>query len=574
MKNNSNENILSNIAAPEGLEAELFEKCKSRKHARDVAIRNLGILSVLLISALGIFGRLGLRWIEKSKVSADTQMADGVHTQMLTSMMDPQVVNSNGGMNPAEFNTEEYDAIEESGYASVAQSPLSTFSADVDTASYSNVRRMINEGYQPENIPDGAVRAEEMINYFHYSYNGPKDGEPFGVNSVIAECPWNKEHLLLHLGLQTESIDFSQAGDSNIVFLIDVSGSMAADNKLPLLQKSFGLLVDELGEKDRVSIVTYANGTQMVIDGVPGNEKQKIMDALNGLCAGGGTNGGAALEMAYQLAEKNFLDNGNNRVILASDGDWNVGITSQSEMSDLIKKEKETGIYLSVLGFGMGNYSDSRMQTLADDGNGNYAYIDTLNEAKKVLVEELGANMITVADDVKLQVEFNPAYVAEYRLIGYENRRLNTEDFVDDTKDAGEVGAGHSVTVLYELVPAGEEMAETSLRYQTTALTESALNSDEWLTLAVRYKEPGESVSKLLEYPIGAKHLSDGSGNDFRFSAAVAEFAMLLTDSEYKGDASYEHVVDTLNDLNLNDEYREEFKELVEKVAIGGNGEW
>ena len=566
MKNNSNENILSNIAAPEGLEAELFEKCKSRKHARNVAIRNLGILSVLLISALGIFGRLGLRWIEKSKVSADTQANDSVHTGILTAMMDPQVVNSNGGMNPAEFNTEEYDAIEESGFASVAQSPLSTFSADVDTASYSNVRRMINEGYQPENIPDGAVRAEEMINYFHYSYNGPKDGEPFGVNSVIADCPWNKEHLLLHLGLQTESIDFSQAGDSNIVFLIDVSGSMADDNKLPLLQKSFGLLVDELGEKDRVSIVTYANGTQMVIDGVPGNEKQKIMDALNGLCAGGGTNGGAALEMAYQLAEKNFLDNGNNRVILASDGDWNVGITSQSEMSDLIKKEKETGIYLSVLGFGMGNYSDSRMQTLADDGNGNYAYIDTLNEAKKVLVEELGANMITVADDVKLQVEFNPAYVAEYRLIGYENRRLNTEDFVDDTKDAGEVGAGHSVTVLYEIVPATEENdSSKSLKYQKSTLTKEALNSNEWLTLSIRYKEPDENKSKLVEYNIGSKNYTKKPSEDFLFCASVAEYALILRKSLYVGTGSFDHIAKTLNKLNLNDEYKMEFAELVER---------
>jgi Ca-activated chloride channel family protein len=466
-----------------------------------------------------------------------------------------------------DFNTEEYDAIEESGFASVSKSPLSTFGADVDTASYSNVRRMINEGYRPENIPDGAVRTEEMVNYFSYSYNGPENGEPFGVNATIADCPWNEEHLLLHLGLQTEELDFSQAGDSNIVFLIDISGSMDSPNKLPLLQQAFGLLVNELGQKDRVSIVTYASGNAIVMDGVSGDNKQKIMDELNGLQAGGGTNGGSALEMAYQVAEKNFIENGNNRVILASDGDWNVGITSQSEMSDLIKEKKESGIYLSVLGFGMGNYSDSRMQTLADDGNGNYAYIDSLREAKKVLVEELGANMVTVADDVKLQIEFNPVYVSEYRLIGYENRRLNTEDFEDDTKDAGEVGAGHSVTVLYELVPAGEETEESDLKYQTASLTEDALNSNEWLTLAIRSKDPGEADSKLLEYPIGADCLSDGSDDDFRFSAAVAEFSMLLKDSEYKGDASYEHVLETLEDIQLGDEYREEFRDLVKTVA-------
>ncbi len=474
-----------------------------------------------------------------------------------------------------EFNTEEYDAVKESGFASVIKSPLSTFGADVDTASYANIRRMISNGYKPEDIPDGAVRAEEMINYFSYSYNGPKDGEPFGVNAVIAKCPWNEDNLLLHLGLQTQAIDFSDAGDSNIVFLIDVSGSMSDQNKLPLLQQAFGLLVDELGAKDRVSIVTYASGNRIVIDGVPGNEKETIMDALNGLKAGGSTNGGSAIQMAYELAEDNFIANGNNRVILASDGDWNVGITSQSEMSELIKKEKESGIYLSVLGFGMGNYSDSRMQTLADDGNGNYAYIDSLREAKKVLVEELGANMVAVADDVKLQIEFNPTYVSEYRLIGYENRRLNAEDFEDDTKDAGEIGAGHSVTVLYELVPAGEETEESDLKYQESALTDLAQNSNEWLTLAIRYKNPGEDESRLLEYPIGADCLSDDPNNDYLFSAAVAEFSMLLSDSSYKGSASYEHVLETLSDIRLNDEYREEFKDLV-AMAYGNanNTQW
>lgn len=468
----------------------------------------------------------------------------------------------------AEFNTEEYDSINEAGFASVQTSPLSTFSADVDTASYSNLRRMIESGYYASDIPAGAVRTEEMLNYFSYTYNGPKDGEPFGVNAKISACPWNKEHLLLHLGLATEAIDLSDAPDSNIVFLIDVSGSMYDDNKLPLLQRSFCLMVDQLGEKDKVSIVTYASGNDIIIDGVPCSDKEKIKDALNGLSAGGSTNGGEALKMAYDLAEKNFIKGGNNRVILASDGDWNVGISSQSAMSELIQEEKKGGVYLSVLGFGMGNYSDSRMQTLADDGNGNYAYIDNIKEANKVLVEELGANMVTVADDVKLQIEFNPAYVSEYRLLGYENRRLNAEDFEDDTKDAGEIGAGHSVTALYELVPAGaDDDASSGLRYQSSALTEEAMNSGEWLTLSIRYKKPGEDSSNLLEYPIGGDRYTENTGDDFRFAAAVAEFSLLLRDSQYKGDASYGHILSELDSIRLSDEYRLEFRELVSTMA-------
>lgn len=471
-----------------------------------------------------------------------------------------------------EFNTEEYDAIKENGFASVVKSPLSTFGADVDTASYSNVRRLINMGYTPDEIPNGAVRTEEMVNYFSYSYNGPEDGEPFGVNAMISQCPWNEDNLLLHLGLQTEAVDFSQAGDSNIVFLIDVSGSMSDENKLPLLQQAFALLVDELGEKDCVSIVTYASGEKTVIDGVSCDHKQQILSALNNLKAGGGTNGSSAIEMAYDLAQKHFIDNGNNRVILASDGDWNIGATSASELNELISQKKESGVYLSVLGFGMGNYSDTRMETLADYGNGNYAYIDSLREAKKVLVEELGANMLTVAEDVKLQVEFNPVYVSEYRLLGYENRRLNTEDFEDDTKDAGEVGAGHSVTVLYELVPAKEEAEESDLKYQESTVTEDAKNSNEWLTLAVRYKKPGESTSQLLEYPIGGDRLTDTPNDDYRFSAAVAEFSLLLRNSDYKGNASYEHVLNTLSNIKLSDEYREEFRDMV-MTAVNNSGD-
>ena len=465
------------------------------------------------------------------------------------------------------FNTEEYSSVEENSFASVSMTPLSTFAADVDTASYANLRRMIHDGYYPEDIPSGAVRVEEMINYFSYHYNGPKKGEPFGVNAVIGNCPWNEDTKLLMLGLQTEAIDFSEAGDSNIVFLIDVSGSMYDDNKLPLLKQAFGLLIDNLGEKDRVSIVTYASSNDVVLKGVPGCEKDKIMEALNSLEAGGSTNGGEGLITAYELAEEYFIKGGNNRVILATDGDLNVGITSESALHDLITEKKESGVFLSVLGFGMGNDSDTNMETLADAGNGNYAYIDSLPEAKKVLVEELGATMVTVAKDVKLQVEFNPAVVYEYRLIGYENRKMAAEDFADDTKDAGEIGAGHSVTALYELVLADEKQDEnTGLRYQSSSLTEKALHSDEWLTLSIRYKEPEEDKSKLLEYPIGTKNYTENPNEDFIFAADVAQFAMLLKDSQFKGDSSYRSIMNSLDELEEMDEYREEFEELVEDM--------
>ena len=465
-----------------------------------------------------------------------------------------------------QMNTEEYSKIVENIFKDVATSPLSTFSADVDTASYSNLRRMINMGYSVDQIPEGAVRAEEMINYFHYDYKGPEGDDPFGINAQISDCPWNKEHKLLHLGLQTEAIDFSETPDSNIVFLVDVSGSMSDDNKLPLVKESFNLLVDNLTEKDTVSIVTYASGVNVVLDSANGNDKDKIRQAINGLRAGGGTNGAGGIEEAYKIAEKNFIEDGNNRVIIASDGDFNIGKTSQSDLSSQIKENAKKGVYLSVLGFGMYNYSDTRMETLADDGNGNYAYIDTLHEAKKVLVSELSANMLTVAKDVKLQVEFNPKYVAEYRLIGYENRSLNNEDFNDDKKDAGEIGAGHSVTVLYEIVPATEEIdSAIDLKYQDNKLTDEALNSNDWLTLSIRYKEPDEDESKLLEYQIGADYYTDKPSDDFIFSAAVAEYAMLLRKSDFIADGSFAHIVEELNTIPLNDEYRREFATLVDK---------
>ena len=465
-----------------------------------------------------------------------------------------------------EFNTEEYSAIQENTFYDVSANPLSTFAADVDTASYANVRRLINSGYTLENIPEGSVRAEEMINYFTYDYKGPEGDEPFGVNAEISTCPWNEDHVLLQLGLKAEDIDFSEAPPSNIVFLIDVSGSMNSQNKLPLLKSSFIMLLDNLRDEDTVSIVTYASGVRTVLDGVKVSEKQTIVDALDNLSAGGSTNGEGGIDAAYELAEKNFIKKGNNRVILASDGDFNVGQTSDSELSKLIKKKAKKGIFLSVLGFGMGNYSDTRMETLADDGNGNYAYIDTINEAKKVLVNELGSTMFTVAKDVKLQVEFNPVYVSEYRLVGYENRVMAAKDFDDDTKDGGEIGAGHTVTVLYEIVPAGKGSGDSDLRYQTGTLTEEALESNEWLTLSVRYKAPDSDTSDCLNYYIGADNYTDAPSDDFKFAACVAEFAMVLRNSEFLADGSAEHIVETLGTLRLDDEYKREFATLADKI--------
>ena len=468
-----------------------------------------------------------------------------------------------------DYNTAEYNDFEENIFKDVSVSPLSTFSADVDTASYSNVRRMLrNNFYNENNIPKGSIRAEEMINYFSYDYEGPAEDEPFGVNAEISECPWNKDHKLLRLGLQTEAEDYSESPDANIVLLIDVSGSMAPYDRLPLAVQSFELMLDNLSKKDRVSIVTYASGTEVVLKGEKGSNKEKIKEALESLKAGGSTFGEGGIEEAYALAEKYYIRNGNNRVILASDGDFNVGRTSVSEMSEIIEKKREKGIYLSVLGFGGYNYSDAIMETLADKGNGNYAYIDSINEAQKVLVDEFCATMVTVAKDVKFQVEFNPAFISEYRLIGYENRAMSIEDFENDKKDAGEIGAGHSVTVLYEIVPADENSkTQSGLKYQTSTLTKEALESDEWLTLSVRYKEPEGFISKLLEYNIGSSSYTDNPSDDFLFCASVAEYAMLLRKSEYIGDGSWDHVSKTLSKINLNDEYKEDFYETVKEIA-------
>ena len=475
-------------------------------------------------------------------------------------------------------NSEEYSEWEEKGYSSVMKEPVSTFSADVDTASYSNLRRLIREGYSIDELPENAVRIEEMLNYFTYDYKEPEGSEPFGVTAKIGKCPWNEDAELVMLGLKTEDIDYEDAPASNLVFLLDVSGSMYADDKLPLLQEAFCLLADNLTEKDRVSIVTYAGDDTVVLEGVSGDKTRTIKKALMGLEAGGGTHGSKGIETAYALAEDNFIMGGNNRVILATDGDLNIGLTSEEELEELITEKKESGIFLSVLGFGTGNIKDNKMETLADKGNGNYAYIDSLREANKVLVEEMSATLLTICKDVKLQVEFNPAVVSEYRLIGYENRALNKEDFDDDTKDAGEIGAGHSVTALYEVI-LKEPLSGLSdedindLKYsdeyrkeQGKDSLENSATEKEWFTLSIRYKKPAEEESSLLAYPIGFENYMENPDDDFRFAGAVAEFGLLASHSENPEDASVKNVKKILKSIDLDDEYKEEFLELVKEV--------
>ena len=475
-------------------------------------------------------------------------------------------------------NSEEYSEWEEKGYSSVMKEPVSTFSADVDTASYSNLRRLIREGYSIDELPENAVRIEEMLNYFTYDYKEPEGSEPFGVTAKIGKCPWNEDAELVMLGLKTEDIDYEDAPASNLVFLLDVSGSMYADDKLPLLQEAFCLLADNLTEKDRVSIVTYAGDDTVVLEGVSGDKTRTIKKALMGLEAGGGTHGSKGIETAYALAEDNFIKGGNNRVILATDGDLNIGLTSEEELEELITEKKESGIFLSVLGFGTGNIKDNKMETLADKGNGNYAYIDSLREANKVLVEEMSATLLTICKDVKLQVEFNPAVVSEYRLIGYENRALNKEDFDDDTKDAGEIGAGHSVTALYKVI-LKEPLSGLSdedindLKYsdeyrkeQGKDSLENSATEKEWFTLSIRYKKPAEEESSLLAYPIGFENYMENPDDDFRFAGAVAEFGLLASHSENPEDASVKNVKKILKSIDLDDEYKEEFLELVKEV--------
>lgn len=468
------------------------------------------------------------------------------------------------------FNTEDYDNIVENNFLAVQQNPLSTFSIDVDEASYSNVRRYINEGALP---PAGAVRIEEMINYFDYDYAGPSNDDPFAVYSELAACPWNTKHQLIHIGLKGKEIPTDNLPASNIVFLVDVSGSMNEANKLPLVQQSLKLLTEQLREKDKVAIVVYAGNAGLVLPSTSGSNKTKIKEAINGLQAGGSTAGGEGIQLAYKIARENFIAGGNNRIILATDGDFNVGISSDDELVRLVEKERSSGVFLSVLGFGMGNYKDNKMQQLADKGNGNHSYIDNINEAKKVLVNEFGSTLFAIAKDVKIQVEFNPAKVQAYRLIGYENRLLAAEDFNDDAKDAGELGSGHTVTALYEIIPVGvkDEFIRSidSLKYSSNEKRNSN-NSDEVMTVKLRYKEPEGNASKLLVHTTKDVQLPiEKTSDNFRFSAAVAEFGLLLRNSAFKQGSQYSQVTALASSAKGKDAngYREEFVQLVQSVS-------
>jgi Ca-activated chloride channel family protein len=470
-----------------------------------------------------------------------------------------------------EFNTEAYNHIEENPFLDVTRAPLSTFSIDVDTASYSNMRRFLNEGHLP---PKDAVRIEELINYFNYDYPQPVGDAPFSVTTEVAQCPWNSAHRLVHIGLQGRRLDRAQMPAANLVFLVDVSGSMEEPNKLPLVKSSLGMLAEQLTARDRVAIVVYAGNSGLVLPATSGDRKGEILAALNQLEAGGSTNGGAGIQLAYKIAQENFIKGGINRVILATDGDFNVGTTSEGELVRLIEEKRQSGVFLSVLGFGTGNVKDATMEQLADKGNGNYAYIDTAAEARKVLGEQLGGTLATIAKDVKLQLEFNPAKAAAYRLIGYENRLLRDEDFNDDTKDAGDMGAGHTVTALYEVVPAGqtwENPGVDPLKYQEPLHTSARAQSDELLTIKLRYKQPDADVSRLLSVGI-----ADGGGawqqasNNFKFSAAVAAFGLVLRDSKYKGAANFDNVAALARQATGQDPqgYRTEFVKLVETAHL------
>lgn len=472
------------------------------------------------------------------------------------------------GLPYAPANTEEYKSIEENGFKEADKTPLSTFSIDVDAASYSNMRRFINKGELP---PADAIRTEELINYFSYNYAQPTGNDPVKITTEVGNCPWNAQHRLVRIGLKAKEIPTESLPASNLVFLIDVSGSMYGAERLELVKSSLKLLVNNLRDKDKVAIVVYAGAAGEKLASTPGSDKQKIREAIDELEAGGSTAGGAGIKLAYKIAKKNLIVHGNNRIILCSDGDFNVGVSSEQELEKLIENERKAGVYLTILGYGMGNYKDSKMQTLAQKGNGNHAYIDNLQEANRVLVNEFGATLHTVAKDVKLQVEFNPSQVQAYRLIGYESRLLNDEDFNNDAKDAGEMGAGHTVTAFYEVIPVGVKSdfagKVDDLKYQKRQPSTPRTDSGELLTVKLRYKAPDSDVSKKIELS-----LTDSKNNhvssDFRFAAAVAMMGQLLHNSDFKADATYNKVIALAKTALDNDEkgYRREFVRLAETV--------
>jgi Ca-activated chloride channel family protein len=471
---------------------------------------------------------------------------------------------------PGKWNRESYNALQENGFINANNDPLSTFSIDVDTASYSNIRRFINQGSLP---PAGAVRIEEMINYFSYSYPQPQGKHPFSVTTELGPCPWNNGHKLVRIGLKAKDIDKKDLPPSNLVFLIDVSGSMSAPDKLPLLKKSIKMLVQQLDKNDRVSMVVYAGSDRVVLEPTSGDKRKQIFDAIDALGPGGSTHASKGILTAYKLAEQVKMPGGNNRVILASDGDFNVGVTSRGELLKLIENKRKSGIYLTVLGLGMGNYHDDTMELLADAGNGNYSYIDNLLEAKKVMVKEMSGTLFSLADDVKIQVEFNPAIVGAYRLIGYENRVLADEDFNNDTKDAGEIGVGHTVTALYEIIPsdASDVPRIDPLKYQRVTAIKKAGATDELMTVKLRYKPANRSTSQLISTVVHNRKIQLAStSDDFRFASAVAGYGMVLKDSPFRKNFDFDDILTLARGARGNDDqgYRAEFIRLVETSQL------
>ncbi|WP_375563330.1 von Willebrand factor type A domain-containing protein [Bernardetia sp. OM2101] len=473
-------------------------------------------------------------------------------------------------------NTENYQKLAENKFIQPKNQALSTFSIDVDNASYTTARRFIQSGQLPN---PNSVRIEEFINYFDYDYPQPKNDLPFSINTEISVAPWNTKHKLVHIGIQGKELDYKNLSASNLVFLIDASGSMEDPNKLPLLRSSLKMLLGEMNEKDRISIVAYAGAAGLVLPSTSVKEKAKILNALENVSAGGSTAGGAGITLAYKIAQENFIKNGNNRVILCTDGDFNVGVNSAGDLVKLIETKRDDDIFLTVCGFGMGNYQDHQMEELSNAGNGNYFYIDNIQEAKKVFVTQMRATLFTIAKDVKIQIEFNPTKVAAYRLIGYENRMLKKEDFDDDKKDAGELGAGHTVTALYEIIPVGVKSefltSVDDLRYQNNSKISTnytaVASSDELLNLKLRYKKPDETKSKLIVSPLKDENIALSKTSDnFRFSAAVASFGMILRNSEYKSNSSYQQIIELGKNAKGKDTegYRTEFLNLVESCML------
>ncbi len=469
------------------------------------------------------------------------------------------------GVNQDKISAEAYNEIIETPFKSTHKNLLSTFSIDVDCAAYSNMRRYLQQNLLP---PKDVVRTEELLNYFTYNYPQPSNDAPFSITTEMAECPWNAKHKLVHIGIQGKIIPMDAIPPMNLVFLVDVSGSMQTYNKLPFVIESLKMLIAQLRATDKICIVTYAGMDGIALPPTSGNDKVKIYEALNNLSGGGGTNGSAGIIRAYQEAMNNFVKDGINRVILCTDGDFNIGVSDNTQLENLIIEKRKSGVFLSVLGFGMGNYKDNKMETLADKGNGNYAYIDKLEEAKKVLVHEMGGTLFTIAKDVKIQMEFNPMFVKEYRLIGYENRLLKNEDFENDAIDAGDLGSGHTVTAIYEIVPNTDKTSQGVLQYDPTDITPSKLDGDEWLLVKMRYKNPNDSISKLLVHKLSNEHINNPTAN-FYYSAAVAEFAMLMHESIYLGTGSFEQVEQLLEQYTGDDAlgYKKEFKTLVVTAA-------